>query len=99
MTIPMGMAKPISIGLDIPYLEKTAGDGETQLPEAIILQIQSFLDGKEIAQTSVLSKSRNVVGPADAFAEYSRRKMWRYEAIGRKMESLSLWMGGSQAAG
>ncbi|CAA0826768.1 Unknown protein [Striga hermonthica] len=98
---------------------RTAGDGETQLPEAIIQHIQSFLDGKEIAQTSVLSKSwyaawythpnldldqrhfsnsrRNV--PNVRQLKYSRRTMRRYEAIGRKIESLSLWMGDSQAVG
>ncbi|KAL0376513.1 UNVERIFIED_CONTAM: hypothetical protein Scaly_0768900 [Sesamum calycinum] len=32
-------------------------NGEIPLPEAIIQHIQSFLDGKQAAQTSVLSKS------------------------------------------
>ncbi|KAL3645030.1 hypothetical protein CASFOL_010210 [Castilleja foliolosa] len=34
-----------------------AGEGEIHFPEPIIQQIQSFLDGKEAAQTTIVSKS------------------------------------------
>ncbi|GFP88652.1 putative F-box/LRR-repeat protein at3g59230 [Phtheirospermum japonicum] len=82
---------------------------EFVLPEAIIHHIQSFLDGKQAAQTTILSKSwhtawltrpnldfdqRLFPNCGDEFSEFTRTTLLRYQDLNLKIESFKLRMKG-----
>ncbi|KAL8515766.1 hypothetical protein ACS0TY_014453 [Phlomoides rotata] len=92
--------------------------GEILLPEPIIQDIQSFMSGKEAAQSSILSKSWYTAwktGPhlyfdqrgfirnsgdrsgENGFWEFVRKNVQRYDKLNLPIESLSLWMYGTDS--